>query len=437
MKKNKMLKTMMGMLLAVGIVVTGIPCSLVGGDAAGILTVQAAEAGADILEVDSALTVEQQREITFNACFYANRYPDLKAIYGYDAAALYQHFLNWGIKEGRCASPVFDVAYYLESQPDVRAAYGDDYVEAYRHWLQYGYLEDRESSSYYSSAYYRQSYADLALMDNYELMHHFLNYAAQEGRIANAGGLLLDVNLMKAYYPAYSGSSDSFVAALDSLGIDSGKENRTKIALANGIDNYMETTEQNNCLLKLLKQGMLVDPKATEDSARFEQGISLNVVDMKQSDKRWKRVSLGSSTVTIGKAGCTVTCLAMTESFRRGKTITPDSIIKELSFNRSGALTRRPSNYYVYNNKAGYLSKMEELLSEGKPVIICSKNNKTGDKKAQHWVVVTGYNGKGLSTENFTINDPGSNTRKTLKEFLDYYYYYRNGCTFSCLWYYK
>lgn len=106
---------------------------------------------------------------------------------------------------------------------------------------------------------------------------------------------------------------------------------------------------------------------------------------MKQFDKRWKGVSLGSSTVTIGKAG--------------------------------------------------YLWKLKELLSEGKSVIICSKNNKTGSKKAQHWVVVTVYNGKGPATENVTINDPGRNTCKTFKEFLNYYY--KNGCTFSCLWYYK
>lgn len=432
MRMCKMFKTMMKVLLLVGITVSDIPCSPVSGNMAEVLTEQAAETNTAGVTVVSALTAKQQREITFNACFYANRYPDIKSTYGYDAAALYHHFLSYGIAEGRCASPVFDVSYYLEVHPDLKAAYGNDYVEAYRHWLQYGYLEERESSHYYCSAYYRQYYIDLASMNNYELMHHYLNYAAQEGRIANTYGLLLDGGQMKAYYPTYIGSSDSIVTALDSLGIDSGKANRTKIALANGIDNYLETADQNALLLNLLKQGLLVDPTATEASVRFEQGVSLNVADMKQFDSRWKNVIMGSSGVTIGSKGCTVTCLAMTESYRRGTTITPDVMARELRFNESGSLLEWPNNYSAYWGD-DYLSKIEELLSEGKPVIICSKNNNTGK---QHWVVVTGYNGGGLSTENFAINDPGSSTRKTLKEFLDHYYR-EFGCTYRCLRYYN
>lgn len=437
MKINKMFKTTMCTLLAVGMVVSGIPCGPVGVNTTGIITVQAAVTSSNSLVVDSPLTARQQREITFNACFYANRYSDLKSVYGYDAAALYQHFLNWGIKEGRCASPVFDAAYYLEANPDLKSAFGNDYVEAYRHWLQYGYLEERESSHYYNSAYYRQCYADLAGLNNYELMHHYLNYAAQEERIANTYGLLLDGGLMKAYYPAYAGTSASIVTALESLGIDSGKSNLTKIASANGIENYSGTLNQKKRLLDLLKQGLLVDPKATEDSVQFEKGLSLDVVDMKQYDLAWKNINLGESSKKIGSKGCTVTCLAMTESYRTGKRITPKDMVEQklVNFKNSGDLIW-PKNYSVYSGK-DYLAKIVELLSEGKPVMICSKNDYTDKRKAQHWVVVTGYNGEGLSAENFTINDPGSPTRKTLKAFLDFYYYYKDGCTYRYLRYYN
>lgn len=422
MKINKMFKTTMCTLLAVGMVVSGIPCGPVGVNTTGIITVQAAVTSSNSLVVDSPLTARQQREITFNACFYANRYSDLKSVYGYDAAALYQHFLNWGIKEGRCASPVFDAAYYLEANPDLKSAFGNDYVEAYRHWLQYGYLEERESSHYYNSAYYRQCYADLAGLNNYELMHHYLNYAAQEERIANTYGLLLDGGLMKAYYPAYKGTSASIVTALESLGIDSGKSNLTKIASANGIENYSGTLSQKKRLLDLWKQGLLVDPKTTEDAGQV--GVSLDVVDWKQSDKRWNNVKIGEE--TIGIKGCTVTCLAMTESYRRGTEITPKEMAKELDFYDSGSVKQWPKKYSTYWGK-DYLSKIEELLSKGTPVIVCSTKN-TG---RQHWVVVTGYNGEGLSTENFAINDPGSRTRKTLKAFLNDY---KN---FRCLLYYN
>ena len=59
------------------------------------------------------------------------------------------------------------------------------------------------------------------------------------------------------YYPAYKGNSYSIVAALNSLNINSSKENRKKIAKANGIKNYSFTAEENIKLLALLRKGKL------------------------------------------------------------------------------------------------------------------------------------------------------------------------------------
>ena len=41
---------------------------------------------------------------TFDARAYADRYPDLKAAFGYDVLALYKHYLRFGRAEGRDAS---------------------------------------------------------------------------------------------------------------------------------------------------------------------------------------------------------------------------------------------------------------------------------------------------------------------------------------------
>lgn len=57
------------------------------------------------------------------------------------------------------------------------------------------------------------------------------------------------------YYPAFS--STSIVDGLKSIGVDSGKTNRTEIAEANGINNYTGTSAQNQQLLALAKQGKL------------------------------------------------------------------------------------------------------------------------------------------------------------------------------------
>ena len=40
---------------------------------------------------------------TFNAVAYADRYPDLKAVYGYDPIALWNHYNTIGRYEGRVA----------------------------------------------------------------------------------------------------------------------------------------------------------------------------------------------------------------------------------------------------------------------------------------------------------------------------------------------
>ena len=59
----------------------------------------------------------------------------------------------------------------------------------------------------------------------------------------------------------YDGTKEtSIVDALKSKGVDSSKSNRKKIAIANGIDNYVGTSKQNVELLNLMKQGKLIKP---------------------------------------------------------------------------------------------------------------------------------------------------------------------------------
>lgn len=60
------------------------------------------------------------------------------------------------------------------------------------------------------------------------------------------------------YYPACTLETNSLVDALNSIGVDSSKENRTKIATKNGISNYTGTASQNTSLLKKLKSGKLI-----------------------------------------------------------------------------------------------------------------------------------------------------------------------------------
>ena len=155
-------------------------------------------------------------------------------------------------------------------------------------------------------------------------------------------------------------------------------------------------------------------------SARYLTGgnsgaISLKVPSFKQTDSRWANVKIGSSGKTISQIGCATTAIAMMESYRTGTTIYPDAMSKKLSYTASGSVYW-PGHYQV-STDSSYLALVLSLLQQGKPVLFGGKTSQGG----QHWVVITGYNGGSLSAANFTIQDPGSNSRSTLEQFLRSY----------------
>lgn len=73
-------------------------------------------------------------------------------------------------------------------------------------------------------------------------------------------GVASTTQTTSAYYPKFTGVSNSIVVALQALKIDSNFNYRKKIAGANGISNYTGTAAQNTKMLDLLKQGKLVKP---------------------------------------------------------------------------------------------------------------------------------------------------------------------------------
>ena len=56
------------------------------------------------LTQDTGILSAFDAEDGFNHIAYANRYPDLKKAFGYDKAALYEHYIKYGINEGRSAA---------------------------------------------------------------------------------------------------------------------------------------------------------------------------------------------------------------------------------------------------------------------------------------------------------------------------------------------
>lgn len=141
----------------------------------------------------------------FDATYYANRYPDLKAAFGNDESALLQHFIQYGMAEGRQGSSQFDVYSYKNLYPDLRAAFGNNLKSYYMHYISSGKAEGRKAtgvntlqnpittyngidySAVYDYNYYLKKYSDLAKIytnDDIGLLAHFVNYGMSEGRQA-------------------------------------------------------------------------------------------------------------------------------------------------------------------------------------------------------------------------------------------------------------
>ena len=81
------------------------------------------------------------KSVVFDANYYASHNADVKNALGTSYSALYNHFLEYGSKEGRQGSPLFHSSYYLSNNADLKAAFGTNKVSAINHFGSYGYKE--------------------------------------------------------------------------------------------------------------------------------------------------------------------------------------------------------------------------------------------------------------------------------------------------------
>lgn len=83
--------------------------------------------------------------LVFDPTYYANTYADLKKAFGTNATNLFNHFKNYGMKEGRKASANFDAKVYKTNYADLRNAFGDNLPLYYKHYIEHGYREGRKA----------------------------------------------------------------------------------------------------------------------------------------------------------------------------------------------------------------------------------------------------------------------------------------------------
>ena len=83
----------------------------------------------------------------FDASYYYNSYSDVAAVCGTDENALYEHYINFGIYEGRSCSAAFNPQVYRQRYTDLQEAFGNDMAAYCQHYVFHGRSEGRDASA--------------------------------------------------------------------------------------------------------------------------------------------------------------------------------------------------------------------------------------------------------------------------------------------------
>lgn len=123
---------------------------------------------------------------SFDAEFYLLLNPDVATAVpkgGDSFAFAYQHFQNWGWREGRDPNAHFDTSGYLAKHGDVR----DAGIDPLWHYDQYGWKEGRDPSTDFDSSQYLAHNPDVAAL-GLDPLQHYLQYGIYEGRSSFGDG---------------------------------------------------------------------------------------------------------------------------------------------------------------------------------------------------------------------------------------------------------
>ena len=241
--------------------------------------------------VNNGMNEGRQASEDFNVTYYRNRYADLRGAFGTNLKNYYMHYINNGVKEGRdaktaCAikggvtilngvdySAVYDFNYYINKYPDIKAAFGYDDVSALQHFVNNGMKEGRIGKADFVVSYYKNSYPDLrsAFGSNLQLYYlHYIKNGKREGRIANVDKGLIgattmyngvdyssiyDYNFYVQRYPdikaAFGGDDYAVIAHFVNNGMNEGRQAKATFNVNYYKSNYVDLQKVFGNNLKL------------------------------------------------------------------------------------------------------------------------------------------------------------------------------------------
>lgn len=99
------------------------------------------------VETSAATRVERNAyRAVFDADYYYNAYPDVAETCGKNETALFEHFVKFGVDEGRSASAEFNPQAYRQRYTDLQEVFGKDMAAYCRHYVNYGEKEGRNGA---------------------------------------------------------------------------------------------------------------------------------------------------------------------------------------------------------------------------------------------------------------------------------------------------
>ena len=156
--------------------------------------------------VNFGMSEGRQAKSDFDVYSYRNQWADLRQAFGWNnLAEYYVHYAKCGKREGRKAtgcdtlqnpihtcfsqdlSSVYDYYYYINKYPDVKAAFNGDDLATFIHFATAGTSEGRQGSEGFNVEVYANNNPDLFMAFGFDLPRYYIHYATcgkNEGRIA-------------------------------------------------------------------------------------------------------------------------------------------------------------------------------------------------------------------------------------------------------------
>ena len=124
----------------------------------------------------------------FDGTYYAAEYPDVAASANGSQLALLNHYVYFGIYEGRNASATFNATDYVNNNPDLVAVYGDNMPAYVYHYVSVGKAEGRDATP-------TTELLEVALPSEYTLLGIYsTDYDASAARATNISVAANNVN---------------------------------------------------------------------------------------------------------------------------------------------------------------------------------------------------------------------------------------------------